>query len=37
MTRLAIGFDGIIMQLTHVKKTKIEIETSDRKKREKIV
>jgi hypothetical protein len=36
-TRLAVGFDGTIMQLTHVKRTKIEIETLDRKRREKMV
>jgi hypothetical protein len=37
MTRSAVGFDGTIVQLTHVKRTKIEIETPDRKRREKIV
>jgi hypothetical protein len=37
MTRLAVGFDGTIVQLTHVKRTKIEIETLDRKRREKMV
>jgi hypothetical protein len=36
-TRSTVGFDGTIVQLTYVKKTKIEIETPDRKRREKIV
>jgi hypothetical protein len=36
-TRSAVGFDGTIMQLTHVKRTKIKIKTLDRKRREKMV
>jgi succinyl-CoA synthetase beta subunit len=35
--QLTIGFNRITEQLTYVKRTKIEIETLDRKRREKMV
>jgi hypothetical protein len=36
-TRSTVGFNKTIMQLTHVKRTKIEFEIPNRKRREKMV